>query len=689
MSTRRDATTAELVVGLRDEGARDPDLVGAKAAALAVAAAAGLPVIDGVVLTTAFAADVDGGAPLGEHRAIDEVLGCLGDRPLAVRSSSPVEDQAASSMAGRYASVLDVSGREELVAAVDKVLASREVVADGEPSAAPDDPIAVLVQPFSSARSGGVLFGVDPVTGRSDRLVVVAAGDPDAVVSGEVDGTRNELDREGSRTDDADDATLPQSLRRDLAELARATESAFGAPQDVEWLVDREGRVRLLQSRPVTTLVRGVPEGPLYGPGPVAETFPEPLSRLEQDLWVPPLDEAMREALVLAGARRRDALDGPLVVAPGGRVALDLEATGDEPPVRRRWYQRFDVVGRMRAVASAWRVGRLRAALPEIARDVIDRADHRLRDVDRVGSLSDRQLVALVERCRASLVSLHAHEILMGLVVDPTASELTGVSVAMRVLGQARRDGRDDGRIIAENPVVLALTAPRVGGSPLPRLESTLPAMTRSGEEADRGAILREALRLRVRWYQELSARAAWEVGRRLERAGAISDVEAVRHLPWVDASVALLGRADVVDPDPEPADDVEPLPGVFRFSDRGLPIAFRRPGVRGEATGAGGGVGRGPVTHDADDPPPGSVLVVRTLRPDLATVLPRLAGLVAETGSPLAHLAILAREAGVATVVGLSDATSILVDGDEVVVDGGGGEVRNVDDHAAEEESS
>ena len=30
----------------------------------------------------------------------------------------------------------------------------------------------------------------------------------------------------------------------------------------------------------VTTEIRGVPHGPRYGPGPVAETFPEPHSRL-------------------------------------------------------------------------------------------------------------------------------------------------------------------------------------------------------------------------------------------------------------------------------------------------------------------------------------------------------------------------------------------------------------------------
>ena len=46
-------------------------------------------------------------------------------------------------------------------------------------------------------------------------------------------------------------------------------------------------------------------------------------------------------------------------------------------------------------------------------------------------------------------------------------------------------------------------------------------------------------------------------------------------------------------------------------------------------------------------------MLVTTTLTPGLGPLLPRLNGIVAETGSVLSHLAILAREAGVATVVG------------------------------------
>ena len=80
---------------------------------------------------------------------------------------------------------------------------------------------------------------------------------------------------------------------------------------------------------------------------------------------------------------------------------------------------------------------------------------------------------------------------------------------------------------------------------------------------------------------------------------------------------------------------------------------------------------------HDgASEIPAGRVLVVGHLDPRLAAVIPRLAGLIAETGSPLSHLAILAREHGVPTVVGLAGATTRFANGDVVAVDGHAGTV-------------
>ncbi|HEX7135900.1 MAG TPA: PEP/pyruvate-binding domain-containing protein, partial [Iamia sp.] len=163
-------TGAPLVVDLADPAARVAKLTGAKAAALSRAAAAGLDTLPGVVLTTGFAAAVDGGAVLADHPAVLDAFTRIGgeDRALVARSSSVLEDAAGSSMAGQFDSVIGVTGFAAFVEAVDTVLTSRDR------AGAPGSPIGVLVQPLIDPRWGGVMFGIDPVSGRADRRVVTA-----------------------------------------------------------------------------------------------------------------------------------------------------------------------------------------------------------------------------------------------------------------------------------------------------------------------------------------------------------------------------------------------------------------------------------------------------------------------------------------------------------------------------------
>jgi hypothetical protein len=343
-----------LVIGLDDPAAAAPALTGGKGAALARARQAGIPTVPGVVLTTEVSRRHDAGTAIADlvAGAVADAVAGLADGAVAVRSSSVVEDQSESSAAGQFESVLDVRGTEALVAAVGEVLASR--VRAG----AADEPIAVLVQPMVRPDRAGVAFGVDPVSGRSDRRVVTAVrGSPAALVSGEVDGSRWVLDEHDHVVthDDPDGVRAGHALLRSLADLLRRVEDLFGGPQDVEWAQIGDGLV-LLQSRPVTTVVRGVPSGPIFGPGPVAETFPEALSPLEEDLWVPPLRDAVREAIRISGSvRERDLADRELVVAVGGRVAIDLEATGEEVH-RSGWRRAVGVGDKVRRLRSpTWR----------------------------------------------------------------------------------------------------------------------------------------------------------------------------------------------------------------------------------------------------------------------------------------------------------------------------------------------
>ena len=673
-------TTPPGVVWLADHPARAAGLTGAKAAALAVAASADLPVLPGFVLTTAF--DRAGPAHRDELRQAWRRLSHGGELSVVVRSSSTIEDSDATSMAGMFTSVLDVSGWEAFLAAVDTVLASRNVVplVDGGGEA----PMAVLVQPFLPAVSGGVMFGLDPVSGRSDRLVVSATDrGPAALVGGEVDGSRYFLTRFGRLVDGPDGpAVLDRGQRRALARLARAAERVFGGPQDVEWAFDGEGTLHLLQSRPVTARGDDAGRGPVFGPGPVAETFPQALSPLEQDLWADPLRDALRHALALAGtAPHRRLAQSPVVTAVGGRLAVDLGVLPDGS-APRSVASRLDPRPSVRKLGASWRVGRLGAALPLLARDLVAKADGDLLAVDALDGMSGRQLLDVLDRARQALVALHGHEVLMGWLVDATSSNVTAAAVAMRLLADGRAEGLTDEQIVERDPGVLALLPPRIsGGSELPPTPDALPATPQAAE--DDPALLREALRLRARWVQELTARTAWELGRRLAASGTLAEAAQVGWLRLDELSVAV--QAGAVPDDLEDRRPVltAPLPARFRVTPSGAVVAVpdrrRRSGKAG-ATGAGGGRGVGFVHDGSGVPPQGAVLVVRTLDPGLAALLPRLGGLVAETGSPLSHLAILAREVGVPTVVGVADATARFPAGALIVVDGSTGEVSRVD---------
>jgi pyruvate,water dikinase len=668
-----------LVVGLDDAHALEPALTGGKAAALARAATAGVRTLPGAVLTTAFCAEIDAGARVDGHPAVREVLdrcGGAGAR-LVVRSSSVAEDTDESSMAGQFASVIDVRGLDALVDAVQAVLDSRAR------AGAADQPIAVLVQPLLAPEVGGVMFGVEPVAGRSDRRVVAAAaGAPEALVSGEVEGSRYVLDADGAVVEGSagDGATLDAGHLAELAALSDEVAEVFGGPQDVEWAIDTDGTLWLLQSRPVTTEVRGVPQGPIYGPGPVAETFPEPLTELEVDLWVPPLREAVAEAVVLAGAATRHEVEhSGVVVAVDGYVAIDLRLVGALPE-RRRAVRTLNPVRALRRLRGAWQVGRLRSAMPALSEQLLDRVDRDLEAVPALSRLTGRQLLALLHRSRTVLRALHAHEILMGLLTDTGGHSMTGAALALRVLAEARQDGLSDDEVLGRSPIVLALAPPRVVARPVlpPEVSALHLAPEHSGDDINDNGMLREALRLRVRWIQELSGRAAWALGERLTASGALPGPGLIRHLDLAHVEAVATKRAMVVAglvPDHERGAGA-PLPAWFQLSDRGLPIRVQGAQEVGGGTGAGGGIARGTVTYDADDPPAGSVLVTTTLTPGLGPLLPRLSGIVSETGSVLSHLAILAREAGVAVVVGYAGARSDLPEGARVVVDGDEGRV-------------
>ncbi|GGT03262.1 PEP/pyruvate-binding domain-containing protein [Streptomyces chromofuscus] len=187
------------VVPLDTSLAKNPSVTGAKAAHLARAAVAGLPVLPGFVLVPASRAP---GTPTGPQalRAAWRALSPAGglERAVVVRSSSLYEDSETSSMAGRFDSVLDVQRWEAFVSAVQTVPDSARRIGPLRPSVQDPsaDGMAVLVQPMLESVVGGVMSGADPVEGRTDRILVsVVRGGPDRLVDGSTQGERYQFTR--------------------------------------------------------------------------------------------------------------------------------------------------------------------------------------------------------------------------------------------------------------------------------------------------------------------------------------------------------------------------------------------------------------------------------------------------------------------------------------------------------------
>ncbi len=696
MTLASGSVRAGFVRTLEDAEAQDPGVVGSKAAALARTRARGLPVIPGFVITTSAHAEfLAAGRTLAGalESALEKAWVDFTDRgatAVVVRSSSTVEDVSSSSMAGRFRSVLDVRTWEGFRDAVCRVWASADEVGEGpEPQ-----PMGIVVQRHLSPDRSGVMFGVDPVTGdRSTMAVDAVVGGPDKLVSGQVAAQHYVLSRRG-RVVAMDHQPLhyflphghPLLNQRDvlaLARLARTAERVFGSPQDIEWAITDGGDLWLLQSRPVTATAAVAPTtGPVLGPGPLAETFPDPLGELEIDLWTRPLRAGVVDAMNETGAVPPSRLEAsPVVTTVHGRVAADLELFGyvrKPSPLGP-----LDPRPAFHQTRVAWRTGVLRAELPGRVANQLGEVDAWLAGVDLAES-TEQDLVGLLTRAVEVLQVLHHSEALAGTLLPP--ARRTAAAMALEVLADPSVE-LSDPHLVRRHPVLLSLVPPSMAG--LPPAPTAVPTPLRAAGARATGAGQplgeREQLRLRARWVQELTVRVARELGRRLTDRGLLeheADVSLLR-LAELDSLLDTGAVPPVVDE--RRGHDLAvafmpPLPPQFRLSDDGEVVPVGRHEIRPEfGTPAGGGRGVGPVCHGSvrRPPAPGDVLVVRTLEPGLAAALPGLAGLVAETGASLSHLAILAREYGVPTVVAMHDALNRFTPGTRVLVDGTTGEVR------------
>ena len=139
--------------------------------------------------------------------------------------------------------------------------------------------LAVVIQEMIQSEVSGVLFTANPLTGLRSQVVIDATfGLGEALVSGQVEPDHYVVDtlgntivsktlgskalsirsasKSGTVREENDRSTvqaLSDEQILELAALGKQVESLDGVPQDIEWGL-AEGRIHLLQSRPVTSI---------------------------------------------------------------------------------------------------------------------------------------------------------------------------------------------------------------------------------------------------------------------------------------------------------------------------------------------------------------------------------------------------------------------------------------------------
>lgn len=306
-----------------------------------------------------------------------------------MRSSANAEDLPGLSFAGQQETFLNVHGQEELLSAVQRCWASlwttraisyRYEMGIDQAAVA----MAVVVQLMVPSDVAGVLFTVNPVTGERSEMVVNASyGLGEAVVSGQVTPDTYVVDRQsmqtketiigakektiisdkgqGTQTRDVPDGQRDQSSlsEKHLAELAERSleiERLFeGVPSDIEWAVS-DGKLWLLQARPITNLPPAPIEDVSWDPPPptrelirkqVVELMPEPLSPLFEDLYLK-VGQTLATNQFFAYEKFPFAAAGPFYVAvngygyfrsdPGDRLPL---SDGEKKHRKRSLWHRF------------------------------------------------------------------------------------------------------------------------------------------------------------------------------------------------------------------------------------------------------------------------------------------------------------------------------------------------------------
>lgn len=265
---------------------KDINHIGGKGASLGEMTQAGISVPSGFIITTQTNQNfINEPLPVDVREDILKAFDGLNAERVAVRSSAVAEDSSQASLAGQLATFLNIK-KEDIIDRMrdcwSSIKSERSLAYITEQNLSQDKlAVAVVVQKMIDSQTSGVIFTVNPVTKNPNEIMIEAVlGLGEGLVQGlitpdnfiinkktieiknqdiqtqetmltSIDGKNMEVPVPDDKKDKPaiiDDKVI------ELAKLAIRIENLYQKPQDIEWAIDDQGKIWILQSRPITTL---------------------------------------------------------------------------------------------------------------------------------------------------------------------------------------------------------------------------------------------------------------------------------------------------------------------------------------------------------------------------------------------------------------------------------------------------
>ena len=217
--------------------------------------------------------------------------------PMAIRSSASAEDLPKASFAGQYDSYLNVYGENDVLDYIKKCYSSLWTTRAISYRIRNHIPhlnleVAVIIQRLIPAKSAGILFTTNPINPKPPQIIIESNfGLGESIASGKISPDQFIISKESktkssfkiidkrignkkisihphSSTEHSgvevldlpihlnEKASLTDSQIFKLSRIGIQIEKIFGGiPQDIEWAIDKDDNIYILQTRPITSKI--------------------------------------------------------------------------------------------------------------------------------------------------------------------------------------------------------------------------------------------------------------------------------------------------------------------------------------------------------------------------------------------------------------------------------------------------